>query len=300
MGDLLAADFARLIKSQIFKGVIIFCVESLVFEVIISYFNKNLSKDYMDALLNTNFLVFGILLSVFIGLFIGSEYSDGTMRNKLVAGNSRTAIYISNLITCVLGGFILQMVNYIELNIISVALFGFYKPPAQILPSQQENMVLMRAMKIAEKQTIALYIIIAYTAVFLLVTMLVCSKSGGTAAVMALALVILAAGMTIDGQVSSYNPKTAKETTEQSESIQYQDPIAQYQSGGFGRRKKELSGDKLKIYLFLDDLLPASQAQNLTKLNVPKNASKYVLYDLSTAGLATVFGIILFRNKDLK
>ena len=287
MSDLLAADFTRLVKSQVFKGVIIFCIESLLFEVIAAHLNNNLNLIYLEALLNTNFLVFGILLSVFIGLFIGSEYSDGTIRNKLVAGNSRTAIYLSNLITCILGGFIMQVINFIELNIISIVI---YKLPIPL------------TLKTVEKQVVALYIIVAYTAIFLLVTTLICSKSGGTAAVMALALLILTAGMTINGQLSSYDPKEAKAAEEAAAQSETQDPAYQYEvvGGFFVRQKKPLSGFKLKTFLFLDDFLPASQSQKLTSLRVPKNVSKYVLYDFSTAGLTTVLGIILFKNKDLK
>lgn len=42
----------------------------------------------------------GLVAAVFISLFVGSEYSDGTIRNKLVVGHSRMRIYLANLIVC--------------------------------------------------------------------------------------------------------------------------------------------------------------------------------------------------------
>ena len=45
-------------------------------------------------------LVLIFMIPTFVSLFIGTEYSDGTIRNKLVIGHTRMSIYFSNLITC--------------------------------------------------------------------------------------------------------------------------------------------------------------------------------------------------------
>lgn len=55
------------------------------------------------------------LLGVFIALSIGREYSDGTIRNKLIAGHTKGAIFVSELI-----------LNIISCSLIFVVYFGVF------------------------------------------------------------------------------------------------------------------------------------------------------------------------------
>ena len=43
--------------------------------------------------------VVGILISIFYSLFLGTEYNDGTIRNKLIVGHKRETIYLASFIT---------------------------------------------------------------------------------------------------------------------------------------------------------------------------------------------------------
>lgn len=49
----------------------------------------------------------GLLFSIFISLFLGTEYSDGTIRNKLCVGHTRRDIYLSNFIISLSGSLCL-------------------------------------------------------------------------------------------------------------------------------------------------------------------------------------------------
>lgn len=48
-------------------------------------------------------------IAIFTCFFFGTEYSDGTIRNKLIVGHSREAIYLANFLTtaCAMGLFLL-------------------------------------------------------------------------------------------------------------------------------------------------------------------------------------------------
>ena len=39
-----------------------------------------------------------LVIAVFVSLFFGTEYSDGTLRNKLIGGYTRGQIYVSQFI----------------------------------------------------------------------------------------------------------------------------------------------------------------------------------------------------------
>lgn len=61
-----------------------------------------------------------LLLPIFISLFIGTEYSDGGIKNKIIKGHTRTNIYISNLLTCIIVSFIYSIIFIIFTNLMGL------------------------------------------------------------------------------------------------------------------------------------------------------------------------------------
>ena len=136
MLKLLRANFSRLWKTRAFWAAA--AVSAMAGAGIpIKYFLDNRAE---GSTLTPNTACFAcavlapILLSVLIPLFLGSDYSDGTLRNKRVAGHTRGRIYLANLITCAAAGAMLcaaYLACYLALAL--PLLGGFDAPPEAVL-----------------------------------------------------------------------------------------------------------------------------------------------------------------------
>ena len=97
---LLDAGFTRLKKDKFFWSMCI-CV---VFIVLLVLYNNYSNMKKYDEIIEIDRLFFffgtflGIMSSIFTSVFLGTEYSNGTLRNKIIMGHRRFKIYLSNLI----------------------------------------------------------------------------------------------------------------------------------------------------------------------------------------------------------
>jgi len=105
MGKLLCANFSRLAKSWIFYMTLIVLVPffligclneaRMVQGLLTQGYERSADQYFFDYI-----PYLGVFQAVFISFFLGTEYSDGTIRNKLVAGHRRSHIFLSNYLTC--------------------------------------------------------------------------------------------------------------------------------------------------------------------------------------------------------
>lgn len=66
----------------------------------------------------------GAFLALLISMFLGTEFSEGTIRNKLCIGHKRNEIFLSNFISCAFASIVLTAVWLL----ISALLFGMIEP----------------------------------------------------------------------------------------------------------------------------------------------------------------------------
>ena len=66
----------------------------------------------------------GAFLALLISVFLGTEFSEGTIRNKLCIGHKRNEIFLSNFISCAFASIVLTAVWLL----ISALLFGMIEP----------------------------------------------------------------------------------------------------------------------------------------------------------------------------
>lgn len=99
MLNLLSAGFVRLAKSRLFW---LFIAAETAWSAFLAW----LFYRFGDILQNPEFFLFLPIFylcaveAVFCGLFIGVDYSEGAVRNKIAIGKTRAEVYISNLAVC--------------------------------------------------------------------------------------------------------------------------------------------------------------------------------------------------------
>lgn len=103
MRKLLTANLFRLRISRIFHIELIAVCLLGVIEVIIAAIQHRTHLSFgtaihLDSVLFGHTLFIGVFMAVFCSLFMGTEYSDGTLRNKIISGHLRRDIYFANLI----------------------------------------------------------------------------------------------------------------------------------------------------------------------------------------------------------
>lgn len=93
MIKLLRAHFCRLSKD------ILFYIVMLVNTVLTILFANELNCGIVDSVY---LIIQPFIYSVFVAFFVGKEYGNGTIRNKLICGHTRSVVYFSYLITCII------------------------------------------------------------------------------------------------------------------------------------------------------------------------------------------------------
>ena len=112
MINLISAGFNRLFKSKIFYL-------SIVVVIIYSFFSmRDLAGNCDQALCFTFYLV-PITACVLIPIFVGRDFSDKTIRNKVIVGHPRSIIYLAYFIVCLGAEAIIFVSNFIFVIIFS-------------------------------------------------------------------------------------------------------------------------------------------------------------------------------------
>lgn len=123
MIDLLSATLPRAFKTKrfIFSLIIMIAIPSLIMWVSVSIGDK-LFMDPFPFFMNT---FMPMIIAITGGLFISKDYTNNTIRNKIIVGHSRPRIYMANWITSVLITLVLLFGYLIFIFSVGVPIFGF-------------------------------------------------------------------------------------------------------------------------------------------------------------------------------
>jgi len=115
MNGLLTGNLIRLRKNIVFWISLVCAMIGPLYTVLNNWYYKNLWDMSIHAdtafLLSSADYFFMVALAVAISLFVGTEFSDNTIRNKLIAGHTRTSVFLSNLIASIIVAVIMYLVS---------------------------------------------------------------------------------------------------------------------------------------------------------------------------------------------
>ena len=271
MRKLLAAALTRMRKTPLFWGTLLLEIAFALFRVWTSYQDKKTGYEITtDELLFSYILTTGLVMAVFISMFLGTEYHDGTIRNKFVAGHSRTAIYFANLAAVLTACLLFTAAYLVTALAAGSAVFG---PPT------------MNASVLAAVFAGTLTVSAAFCAIYTLIAMN-CSHKATSAIICILLFFGLLCASTYLFAMLDAQPERLVIDMVNGEMVSHMEPNPHY-----------IQGRKREIYQFLVDFLPTGQATEYILMTPKPLLSLYsaVIFLLSSAG-----GVVFFRKKDVK
>ena len=275
MRNLLHAGFSRLWRTASFWVTAGVMLAAALLELALSY---PLRQQGMDGVLDNRYMIFamvsGVVLSAFCSLFVGAEYSDGTMRNKITVGHSRTAVYLSHLIICSAAGIL--------------ACFGY------VLPMVAAGIPLLGPFTVSIWSLVwftvcAFIMTAALCAIFTMIAMLNQNRAVVAIICIFLAYFLLFLGIYLNSRLTEQAIIPAREYIENGQIlVREARPNPSY-----------VQGVKRRIFEILYDL-PGCQAVQLLATAEEGCPVRLPLISLCAGGVSTALGLALFRKKDLK
>ena len=227
MRKLLLADSFRIFRSKWFW----LCLGGMLALAGAFVTMQYTAMDYVVPLSRVIFLpmsFFGMVVAALVSLFVGEDFSDGFIRNKIVAGCSRSAIFASNLIVSCLACLMIYVITTLLTAAIGCLLFEIDVSVSRFL----------------QHLTLGMGMCLAYVCIYCTITMVCGDKTTAAVLCMGLAFFLLVACL---------------HTNQVMVQTEYKDGV---------RNPAYVDGVAKVIYRVLHDLNPTGQAAQLSAMEV--------------------------------
>lgn len=278
MSKLLSANIMRLWKEKVFWIVIaivfglgaVIPISIKISEIRLGVYNS------IDPVFGQFAIFIGVVLAIFCSFFVGKEYSDGTIRNKIICGKKRADIYLVNFLTCAMVGLMLCIAFFLPYLGIGIPLLGSFH-------MEKENVFWLFLTVIA--------LSIAFASIYNLIAMLSTSKAVTASACILLTFFFLYLGFQLTGMLKQ--PEIIDGTAYDENGIPYQEvedfPNPEY-----------LQGWERWVVRFSCNLIPGGQVAQCVGRGTFGDLPQLPIYSLGVIVVTTGIGVFVFGKKDLK
>lgn len=277
MRKLLSAFFSRLRKDVIFWVVlVVYSVLSLVSCLLNYQSSVQYPSDpvYVEDVLFNMLPALPFLCAAVIAMFLGQEFDENTIRNKLTVGHTRTAIFFSAFIVCAAA---------------SLALLG-----AALILSGVTGFLCFKAFLLDWTQLIYLtaccvLVTMVFSAICVAFSMNIQKRAISMLVTLATMLVLLFAASYLEGALLE------PEMTYDSVSIS----MDGVQFGDLIKNPAYVGGNTRKVMEFLFDMLPTGQALQLNNMELER-CGRWLWLSAIVLPITTLAGFFPFRKQDIR
>lgn len=280
MNKLFRSNIDRLKKDTVFKASVLFTVLYAIGTILAGWRSMEINDTIipLDAFILNGYgisgfvAVPGIVMAAFCTMFIGTDFSDGTLRNKLIVGHRRKEIYLSNFLTCALSGVFFNLIYMLLISAIGMPLFGGFKSETGTLLLLIFDGILM---------------IIAYAAIFNMLSMILQNKT------VCVCLCLIAV------MVSMFLCFYLMKRLEDGPTVEIYQMVNGQTTTATVPNKQYVAGSLRQIFQFIMDFLPSGQGLQISG----QSAAHLKLMPLYSAGIilfTNIVGILSFERKDMK
>ncbi len=276
MNKLLRSNFSRLWRDKLFW----LCMGAMLIYAVLFMLNgcRQAAADmseYSYSIDNYYFhfaLSIGLFCSVCSSMFFGTEYSDGTIRNKIIVGHTRTDIYLASLITTFAATLLIMSVWLVG-ALVAVPALGFWK---------------IGALRLLSFLLIAVMFVLALSAICTVINLLSSGKADAFLISILLFIGLLLLASMIYNGLSEPEMVSGVQITQNGLDLTEPAPNPNY-----------VTGMKREIYDFIVDFLPTGQGLRMWQLEIA-HPVRMILSSLFITAVTTAGGMLAFKRKNIQ
>lgn len=279
MLKLLSANFTRLWKDKVFwLGFCMLTAFGAIDRIGVSM--DTIETHYLEEAFWIQALVIGFVLAAFISLFVGAEYENGTIRNKIASGHFRSDIYLANVIVCIVAGWLMCFGCLISSLLVGIPALGFFHIEMSEIFLQGLCVFSLSA---------------AYAAIFCFIAMLNPNRTVTAIISILLSFLFLFAGTTVSNRLDQsqyyYFPDASLGIGE----------IDDGEDSEWILNPDYLGGTERRAYEIAFEVLPGGQSLQLSGMvNENSRYMEMLFASFAWVGLSCGCGLAFFRKKDLR